>query len=88
MYLGNSLTLLLSRLPSSISKPSSSSMAVGHGNQDDKVPIEIGREAAKCLDLLGANVESIEYEGLGHWYSPQMLRDIIEFLRKNLSTQS
>jgi len=61
---------------------------MGHGNQDDKVPIEIGREAAKCLDLVGANVKTIEYEGLGHWYSPQMLKDIFEFLRQNLSTQS
>ena len=57
---------------------------LGHGTKDDKVAIEIGREAKTCLDLLRADVQMVEYEGLGHWYSEKMLGDIFGFLRKKL----
>lgn len=57
---------------------------LGHGTEDEKVPIEIGREARRCLDLVGADVQMMEYEGLGHWYSGQMLNDIFDFLREKL----
>jgi len=57
---------------------------LGHGVEDEKVPIELGREAKTCLDLLGADVEMIEYDGLGHWYSKEMLGDIFDFLRGKL----
>ncbi len=53
---------------------------LGHGTQDEKVPIDLDREAARCLELLEANVESIEYQDLGHWYSSHMLGDITRFL--------
>ncbi|TVY40220.1 Acyl-protein thioesterase [Lachnellula occidentalis] len=58
---------------------------MGHGTEDEKVPIEIGREAKTCLELLGADVQMVEYEGLGHWYSDEMLGDIFGFLREKLS---
>lgn len=54
---------------------------LGHGCEDDKVPIVNGREAKTCLDLLGADVKMVEYEGLRHWYSDEMLADIFDFLR-------
>ncbi|TVY58696.1 Acyl-protein thioesterase 1 [Lachnellula cervina] len=57
---------------------------MGHGTEDEKVPIELGREARTCLDLLGADVKMVEYEGLGHWYSKEMLGDIFSFLRERL----
>ncbi|TVY75594.1 Acyl-protein thioesterase [Lachnellula suecica] len=57
---------------------------LGHGTEDDKVPIDIGREARTCLDLLGAEVQMVEYQGLGHWYSGEMLGDIFNFLREKL----
>jgi len=28
----------------------------------------------ECFDLLGTNIQMMEYEGLGHWYSEDMLR--------------
>ncbi|TVY36821.1 Acyl-protein thioesterase [Lachnellula subtilissima] len=57
---------------------------MGHGTEDEKVPIEMGREARTCLDLLGADVQMVEYEGLGHWYSEEMLGDMFDFLREKL----
>lgn len=57
---------------------------LGHGTEDEKVGIEVGREAMTCLDLLEADVKMVEYEGLGHWYSDKMLNDIFEFLRQKL----
>ena len=53
---------------------------LAHGARDEKVDIELGRQARDCLGALGAKVEWREYEFLGHWYSEQMLGDLVEFL--------
>ncbi|KAH8719553.1 Alpha/Beta hydrolase protein [Phaeosphaeriaceae sp. PMI808] len=53
---------------------------MGHGMGDEKVPYSIGRMAAEFLKDIGVNIEWAEYEGLGHWYSEEMLRDIVQFL--------
>ncbi|KAK4151564.1 alpha/beta-hydrolase [Chaetomidium leptoderma] len=56
---------------------------LGHGVEDDRVNVVLGRDAAACLEGLGAQtVVWSEYEGLAHWYSGPMLRDIVEFLDK------
>ncbi|KAL8642242.1 MAG: hypothetical protein Q9226_008530 [Calogaya cf. arnoldii] len=39
---------------------------LAHGIEDEKVPIELGLEAASCLKRLGVNTEWREYDGLGH----------------------
>lgn len=57
---------------------------LGHGGQDEKVSIELGRRASECLDKLGARVCWKEYEDLGHWYSDDMLNDLLHFLAENL----
>jgi dipeptidyl aminopeptidase/acylaminoacyl peptidase len=44
----------------------------------------MGKEARSCLDRIGIEVKMVEYPGLGHWYSPEMLSDIFAFLRTNL----
>ncbi|CAO1604803.1 hypothetical protein XANCAGTX0491_008344 [Xanthoria calcicola] len=69
-----------------------SSMAVqrvplflGHGVEDEKVPVELGREAVSCLKRLGVNTEWREYDGLGHWYSGAMLSDLVNSLRNMTS---
>ncbi|KAG6995854.1 hypothetical protein G7Y79_00041g078060 [Physcia stellaris] len=54
---------------------------LGHGVDDEKVVVELGREAASCLRSMGANVKWTEYEGLGHWYSAEMIGDIAELLK-------
>ena len=53
---------------------------LAHGARDEKVNIDLGRQARDCLGALGAKVEWREYEDLGHWYSGQMLGDLVEFL--------
>ncbi|KAL2152335.1 hypothetical protein VTH82DRAFT_5519 [Thermothelomyces myriococcoides] len=53
---------------------------LGHGLDDDKVPISLGRAAAQFLKTAGMHVEWKEYHGLGHWYSPAMLLDMVSFL--------
>ena len=57
---------------------------LGHGAQDEKVSIQLGRRAAECLDKLGAGVCWKEYDDLGHWYSPEMSKDLLHFLLETL----
>lgn len=53
---------------------------LGHGARDGKVSIELGRRAAECLGELGAGVCWKEYDDLGHWYSGDLLKDLVLFL--------
>ena len=53
-----------------------------HGAEDEKVPVQLGREAADFLRNLHFGIEYFEYEGLAHWYSGEMLRDILRFLAR------
>ncbi|KAG9229946.1 hypothetical protein BJ875DRAFT_336819, partial [Amylocarpus encephaloides] len=58
---------------------------LGHGTEDEKVDIDVGPEAWRRLELLNADVKTVEYEGLGHWYSDAMFDDIyFLFLKKYL----
>ena len=53
---------------------------LGHGVEDDRVSVVLGRQASACLTKMGTDVSWREYEGLGHWYSGDMLRDMVRFL--------
>ena len=55
---------------------------LGHGTEDDRVSVVLGRDASCCLPGLGIDAKWLEYEGLGHWYSGPMLRDLVEFVRE------
>jgi predicted esterase len=54
---------------------------MGHGTEDDKTPSDFGRLAAELLESVDVDVTWKEYNGLGHWYSAEMLGDIVEFLK-------
>ncbi|KAL9112238.1 MAG: hypothetical protein Q9227_003356 [Pyrenula ochraceoflavens] len=54
---------------------------MGHGAEDRKVPTELGRQAAALLTELNVDCRWKAYPGLGHWYSGEMLRDIVSFLK-------
>ena len=58
---------------------------LGHGTTDEKVPIDLGRSAASCLEAMHVDVQWEEYDGLGHWYSGEMLGDMVHFLRTRTS---
>ncbi len=52
---------------------------LGHGVEDQKVAVNFGREAASCLRNMAMDVHLKEYELLGHWYSKEMLHDMVKF---------
>jgi predicted esterase len=54
---------------------------LGHGIADAKVDLDLGRSAAGCLEAMDVGVTWKEYPDLGHWYSGDMLRDMVIFLR-------
>ena len=54
---------------------------LGHGTKDLRVKIGLGRSAAGCLEAMDVDVAWKEYPDLGHWYSGDMLRDLVIFLR-------
>lgn len=53
---------------------------MGHGTDDNRVSVILVRDASRILRGIGVDVVWEEYEGLGHWYSGPMLRDLIHFL--------
>lgn len=54
---------------------------LGHGVKDDRVGVVLGREAFACLNDLGIDASWREYESLGHWYSGDLLRDMVQFIQ-------
>lgn len=54
---------------------------MGHGTEDEKVPCKSGRLATEFLKDVGVDATWYEYEGLGHWYSQDMLKDVKEFIK-------
>ena len=60
---------------------------VGHGTLDPKVPMKLGEEANEILRLLEFDVELRLYERLGHWYSSEMLQDIVSFLQQKTNVE-
>ncbi len=58
---------------------------LGHGTDDEKVPISLGRTAVRALRDAGVeDVEWKEYSGLGHWYSGAMLGDLVIFIKEHI----
>ncbi|WQF86156.1 Putative phospholipase/carboxylesterase/thioesterase, alpha/Beta hydrolase [Colletotrichum destructivum] len=53
---------------------------LGHGIRDDKVLLRHGQQACRTLQLMGCNVQFETYCELDHWYSKEMLQDLLEFL--------
>lgn len=53
---------------------------LGHGTEDDRVLIEHGQAASRALRAMGCDVEFQCYDGLGHWYSEEMLQHVLRFL--------
>ncbi|KAI9661254.1 MAG: hypothetical protein M1821_009581 [Bathelium mastoideum] len=58
------------------------SIFLGHGMQDEKVPLERGHEARDCLAAFEVDLTWKAYERLGHWYSGELLADLTQFLKQ------
>ncbi|KAJ5823329.1 Phospholipase/carboxylesterase/thioesterase [Penicillium robsamsonii] len=56
---------------------------VGHGSEDPKVSVELGRKMSHVLSAgFGMDVTWKAYEGLGHWYRVEdEIEDILRFLQ-------
>lgn len=52
--------------PDRLSNATGVSFMIFHGEDDEEVPSFCGREAYKALNSAGANVEYIEFAGMGH----------------------
>lgn len=57
---------------------------LGHGKEGDRVPVSLGREAERCIRTLGGDMRHSAYEGLGHWYSAELLKDVVHFVQEAL----
>lgn len=57
---------------------------LGHGTEDDKAEYEHGSQAAALLEMMDVEVDFRTYQGLGHWYSPEMLEHIVSFMATKL----
>lgn len=58
---------------------------LGHGTEDDRVSVILGRNASLSMRDIGVDVVWKEYEGLGHWYSGPMRRNLVGFLHAHIS---
>ncbi|OQD65018.1 hypothetical protein PENPOL_c006G05750 [Penicillium polonicum] len=56
---------------------------IGHGSEDPKVSVELGRKMSHVLSAgFGMDVTWKAYEGLGHWYRVEdEIEDILRFLQ-------
>jgi predicted esterase len=62
---------------------------LGHGDQDDVVPLEYGKNVMEALQAMGMNLEWKVYAEQGHWYKvPDTIDDIVRFLEKNMQART
>ncbi|KAF8535906.1 Alpha/Beta hydrolase protein, partial [Trichophaea hybrida] len=53
---------------------------LGHGDADEVVEYEVGREMCVALEKLGMTVRWKRYSGLRHWYqTPEEIEDVVKF---------
>ncbi|XEU95135.1 hypothetical protein FSHL1_000419 [Fusarium sambucinum] len=57
---------------------------MGHGRKDQDVEICHGQKAAMCLERMGIDAELKIYSDMGHWYCPEELGDIAQFICQSL----
>ncbi|KAG9231138.1 Alpha/Beta hydrolase protein [Amylocarpus encephaloides] len=81
--------LSMDALDISVSKSTQTSLTtpvfLAHGEDDEKVKVTLGQEAAQTLSSLGIQTTWKSYPGLGHWYKiPEEIDDIVGFLHTSL----
>ncbi|KAM3446247.1 hypothetical protein MY3296_009846 [Beauveria thailandica] len=56
---------------------------LGHGAEDEKVPIRLGEAAREIMRAAGYCVDWKRYENQGHWYKiPDQIDDIVNFISR------
>lgn len=59
---------------------------MGHGEKDEDVECCHGRRAAELLQKMNISVDFHTYLDLDHWYSPEMLGDVVDFVRHKVDS--
>jgi phospholipase/carboxylesterase len=72
-----------SSLPLHLQDLNGLSIFISHGEWDELIPVELGRESAEILKKAGAKVAYHEYL-MGHEVRPETLRDLSSWLRNIL----
>lgn len=57
---------------------------MGHGAKDQEVDVSHGQKTGALLEKMAASVSFHIYPELGHCHSPEMLQDVVLFLRDRL----
>ncbi|KAG5930115.1 hypothetical protein E4U53_002298 [Claviceps sorghi] len=70
--------------PCRVESAASTPVYLGHGTLDPQVPVSQALQAEELLRKMGMAVELRTYEGLGHWYSREMLCHVVSFLQRHL----
>ena len=52
----------------------------GHGEKDPLIPMKLGEDTRDFCKTLDLEVSWKQYASLGHWYSDEMLEDLVEFI--------
>lgn len=55
---------------------------LAHGSLDNKIPIDVGMQGRDCLRALGTEIEWMEEECQGHWYSGKISERLFGFLEQ------
>lgn len=73
---------LLSLPPRSLGINPKMPILLGHGAVDQKVEYEWALQMRHSLMEMGLNMKGRRYEGVGHWYCQEEMRDFVGFLRE------
>ncbi|KAF9876060.1 acyl-protein thioesterase [Colletotrichum karsti] len=58
---------------------------LGHGTADENVPVQYGQDASRVLQMMQYDVTFKSYQGLDHWYSTEMMSDVVRFLGQKVA---
>ncbi|KAJ4266306.1 hypothetical protein NW762_004290 [Fusarium torreyae] len=59
---------------------------MGHGQKDEDVEYYHGQHTAHLLERMGVDVELKGYPDLAHWYCPEEIGDIVQFIDQRLGS--
>ncbi|KAL4729095.1 hypothetical protein ACLX1H_003503 [Fusarium chlamydosporum] len=57
---------------------------MGHGRKDKDVELYHGQQAATCLERIGIDVGLKTYSDMAHWYCPEEVGDIVQFIGQRI----
>ncbi len=65
-------------------KPSKLKIFIGHGDLDNRIPYSQAKSSKTWLDAHNYSAEFHTYEGMSHSISEEEIKDLVDFVQKNL----